>query len=151
LFEPAGDSGWRPGAVAPVKLPARSVNLLAADGSRLNFYDGRGHLDLTVDGHRRRHRVVPAAGPTGRRGPAGHRHTNGAGDALAVGFLVAHVLQGHSVAEAVRRGQLGARWTCAQRASSGDLITPARLAALIGPAAGPGRVGSSDEAPSAEV
>lgn len=28
---------------------ARSVNLMAADGSRINFYDGRGHLDLTVD------------------------------------------------------------------------------------------------------
>lgn len=227
---------------------ARSVNLMAADGSRVNFYDGRGHLDLTVDpalaapilagarlalfhlpnwarhllplaraagaviacdlqdvrdpddAYRRdfvaaadiifvsaAHHADPrpllrrllAAGHAGTvvcgRGrdgvlvatgdgiesfpppvlPAGEDlpviDTNGAGDALAVGFLLAHVLQGHSVAEAVRRGQLGARWTCAQRASSGDLITPDRLAALIGPAAEPGRVGSPDEAPSAEV
>ena len=58
--------------------------------------------------------------------------TNGAGDALAVGFLVAHVLQGHSIAEAVQRGQFRARRTCAQRASSNDLITAERLAALLG-------------------
>jgi sugar/nucleoside kinase (ribokinase family) len=227
---------------------ARSVNLMAADGSRVNFYDGRGHMDLTVDqglagsilaGARlalfhlpnwARH-LLPVARSAGAviacdlqdmRDPgdpyrrdfvaaadilfvsAAHQadprpllaqlrsagtarlvvcgrgrdgvlvataegieafpppplppgvtlpvvDTNGAGDALAVGFLVAHVLEGHSIATAVRRGQLGARWTCAQRASSGDLITPARLAALTGRADGPGRVGSSDEAPSAEV
>lgn len=28
---------------------ARSVNLVGVDGSRINFYDGRGHRDLTVD------------------------------------------------------------------------------------------------------
>ena len=44
--------------------------------------------------------------------------TNGAGDALAVGFLVAHELEGRPVEEAVLRGQLAARWTCAQRATS---------------------------------
>ena len=42
--------------------------------------------------------------------------TNGAGDALAVGFLVAHELEGRPLEEAVLRGQLAARWTCAQRA-----------------------------------
>lgn len=227
---------------------ARSVNLMAPDGSRVNFYDGRGHLDLTVDpvlaarvltGARlalfhlpnwarrllpvaraagaviacdlqdvrdpddtyRRDFVAAAdilfvsaahhpdpdallrhllsAGPArlvvcgrGRDGvlvatgdgiesfpppalPAGVDlpvvDTNGAGDALAVGFLDAYVLQGASIADAVRRGQLGARWTCAQRASSSDLITPARLAHLIGTTDRPGRVGSPDEAPSAEV
>jgi sugar/nucleoside kinase (ribokinase family) len=208
---------------------ARSVNLMSADGSRVNFYDGRGHLDLTVDpaladpilagarlalfhlpnwarhllpvaraagaviacdlqdvrdpddAYRRdfvaaadilfvsaahhadprpllrhlltagRARLVvcgrgrdgalvatrdgiesfrPPALPPGRDLPV--VDTNGAGDALAVGFLVAHVLQGHSIAEAVRRGQFGARWTCAQRASSNDLITAERLAALLG-------------------
>jgi sugar/nucleoside kinase (ribokinase family) len=227
---------------------ARSVNLMAADGSRINFYDGRGHLDLTVDPadaagvfagtslalfhlpNWARH-LLPAARAAGavvacdlqdvrdpddeyrrdfvrgadvlfvsaahfdaahfdaahfdaahfdaahfddrRAGPtllldhlmaAGHarmvlcgrgRHgvlvatadgiesfppppvdlpivdTNGAGDALAVGFLAAHVLQGRPVAEAVLRGQLGARWTCTQRASSSALITPEQLDELL--------------------
>lgn len=208
---------------------ARSVNLMAADGSRVNFYDGRGHHNLVVDpalaaatfagarlalfhlpdwarhllpiarvagaviacdlqdmrdpgdAYRRdfvaaadilfvsaAHHADPApllghllaAGAArivlcGRgadgvlvatdRGvqaypppdlPPGVElpvvDTNGAGDALAVGFLVAHVLQGRSIAEAVRRGQLGARWACAQRATSNDLITAGRLAALLG-------------------
>ena len=35
--------------------------------------------------------------------------TNGAGDALAVGFLVAHELEGRPVEEAVQRGQLAAQ------------------------------------------
>lgn len=217
---------------------ARSVNLMAADGSRVNFYDGRGHLELAVDPvlaagifagtelalfhlpnwARRLLPIARAAGAVvacdlqdvrdpddpyrrdfvaaadilfvsaahhadprpllerllsgaarivlcgrGRDGvlvatrdgiesfpppplPAGVDlpvvDTNGAGDALAVGFLVAHVLQGRPIADAVRRGQLGARWTCAQRASSSDLITPATLAALIGPTAGLGRDGT---------
>jgi acarbose 7IV-phosphotransferase len=56
--------------------------------------------------------------------------TNGAGDALAVGFLTAYVLNGRPVEEAVQYGQLAARWNCAQRASSGNLATPALLAEL---------------------
>lgn len=203
---------------------ARSVNLMGADGSRINFYDGRGHRDLTVDpalaqdlftGSRlamfhlpdwARH-LLPVARAAGaviacdlqdvrdpddeylsdfvegadilfvssthhlnpapmlkhlvRRSDAamvvcgrgglgvaiastdGIRvyppprsdlpvvDTNGAGDALAVGFLAAHVLQGLSVEEAVLQGQLAARWTCAQRASSSTLVTADQLATLI--------------------
>ena len=56
---------------------------------------------------------------------------NGAGDALAVGFLVAHELEGRPIEDAVLRGQLAARWTCAQRASSSSLITREQLEALV--------------------
>jgi sugar/nucleoside kinase (ribokinase family) len=48
---------------------------------------------------------------------------NGAGDALAVGFLDAWALQGLSPEEAVRRGQIAARFKCAIRSSSSTLIT----------------------------
>lgn len=41
--------------------------------------------------------------------------TNGAGDALAVGFLVSHVLEGRPLEEAVQRGQIAARLACSQR------------------------------------
>lgn len=53
--------------------------------------------------------------------------TNGAGDALAVGFLDAWALQGLPPEEAVRRGQIAARFTCGIRASSSALITRAEL------------------------
>lgn len=56
--------------------------------------------------------------------------TNGAGDGLAVGFLDAFVLDGTSVGEAVLRGQLVARWTCAQRGSTDTLVSRARLEEL---------------------
>jgi len=49
--------------------------------------------------------------------------TNGAGDALAVGFLAGYVLDGCSLDDAILRGQIAARHTCAQRASSSHLIT----------------------------
>jgi hypothetical protein len=49
--------------------------------------------------------------------------TNGAGDALAVGFLASYVLEGRSLKESVERGQVSARWNCAQRASSSTLVT----------------------------
>lgn len=52
--------------------------------------------------------------------------TNGAGDALAVGFLVSHVLEGRPLEAAVRRGQIAARVTCAQRAPK-RLITAEAL------------------------
>ena len=51
----------------------------------------------------------------------------GAGDALAVGFLVSYVLGGCSLDDAVLRGQIAARHTCAQRASSSHLITAEAL------------------------
>jgi len=49
--------------------------------------------------------------------------TNGAGDALATGFLSSYVLRGYSLEDAVLRGQIAARHACAQRASSSALIT----------------------------
>jgi sugar/nucleoside kinase (ribokinase family) len=60
--------------------------------------------------------------------------TNGAGDALAVGFLTGRVLGGRSLEESVLRGQLAARHACAQAAPKGNLVTAAQLdayAALV--------------------
>jgi len=53
--------------------------------------------------------------------------TNGAGDALAVGFLASYVLDSYALPDAVRRGQIAARHTCTQKASSSHLITLAEL------------------------
>ncbi len=47
--------------------------------------------------------------------------TNGAGDNLAVGFLVARVMDGLPLDRAVGRAQLGARWICTQQ---GDAKSP---------------------------
>jgi acarbose 7IV-phosphotransferase len=49
--------------------------------------------------------------------------TNGAGDGLAVGFLSGYVLDGYSLEDSVRRGQIAARYTCTRKASSSQLIT----------------------------
>lgn len=54
--------------------------------------------------------------------------TNGAGDGLAVGFLSSYVLGGYSLEDAIRRGQIAARHTCTQKASSSHLITPELMA-----------------------
>ncbi len=48
--------------------------------------------------------------------------TNGAGDALAVGFLSSYVLGSYSLEDSVLRGQIAARHTCTQKASSSTLI-----------------------------
>jgi acarbose 7IV-phosphotransferase len=48
--------------------------------------------------------------------------TNGAGDGLAVGFLSSYVLDGYSLDDSIRRGQIAARYTCTQKASSSSLI-----------------------------
>jgi sugar/nucleoside kinase (ribokinase family) len=53
--------------------------------------------------------------------------TNGAGDALAVGFLTSYVLEGRPLDEAVRRAQIAARWICSHRSSSSNLITAEEL------------------------
>lgn len=53
--------------------------------------------------------------------------TNGAGDGLAVGFLSSYVLAGYSLDDSIRRGQIAARYTCTQKASSSNLITRAEL------------------------
>ncbi len=55
--------------------------------------------------------------------------TNGAGDALAVGFLTARILEGRSLEDAVLRGQLAARHACSLRATCEGLITAAELEA----------------------
>ncbi len=55
--------------------------------------------------------------------------TNGAGDSLAVGFLVSHVLEGRSLSESIRRGQLAARHCCTLRGTSEGLITAPDLEA----------------------
>jgi glycosidase/sugar/nucleoside kinase (ribokinase family) len=201
----------------------RSVNLMAQDGTRKNFYDGKSHMVLQPDLARCRHflggarlamfhlpnwarQLLPVArelGATvatdlqdmtsaddpyrldfilasdflfcsavnlepaalsaalraknpratvvlglGARGAAlhdaaGYRafppvslelpviDTNGAGDSLAAGFLSAHVLDGRPVDEAMRWGQLAARWACTRRAKWRHLITRAQLEAVF--------------------
>jgi sugar/nucleoside kinase (ribokinase family) len=56
--------------------------------------------------------------------------TNGAGDSLAAGFLISHIFDGHPLAEAARRGQIAARFTCAQKASTDTLINRTTLEQL---------------------
>ncbi len=53
--------------------------------------------------------------------------TNGAGDGLAVGFLSSYVLDGYSLEDSIRRGQIAARYACTQKASSAQLIRPDSL------------------------
>ena len=53
--------------------------------------------------------------------------TNGAGDGLAVGFLSSYVLDGYSLEDSIQRGQIAARYACAQKASSSRLISAERL------------------------
>lgn len=53
--------------------------------------------------------------------------TNGAGDGLAVGFLSSYVLDSCSLEDAILRGQIVARYTCTQKASSSSLITREQL------------------------
>jgi sugar/nucleoside kinase (ribokinase family) len=53
--------------------------------------------------------------------------TNGAGDGLAVGFLSSFVLDDDALHDAVLRGQIAARHTCTQKASSSHLITADQL------------------------
>jgi len=53
--------------------------------------------------------------------------TNGAGDGLAVGFTSSHILQKYSLHDSILRGQIAARWTCTQKATSSNLITKTKL------------------------
>ncbi len=53
--------------------------------------------------------------------------TNGAGDGLAVGFLSSYVLENYDLETSILRGQITARYTCSQRASSSNLITQEQL------------------------
>lgn len=49
--------------------------------------------------------------------------TNGAGDALAVGFLTSYVLEHHSLEESILRGQVCARYICSQSAPYKQMIS----------------------------
>jgi sugar/nucleoside kinase (ribokinase family) len=53
--------------------------------------------------------------------------TNGAGDALACGFLSSYVLRGLTPELAILRGQIAARHMCARRATSAEGITREEL------------------------
>ena len=53
--------------------------------------------------------------------------TNGAGDSLAVGFLTSYVLDGYSLSDSIRRGQICARYACTIKASTSDLINRQQL------------------------
>jgi sugar/nucleoside kinase (ribokinase family) len=55
--------------------------------------------------------------------------TNGAGDGLAVGFLDSYLLDGYDLTSSILRGQITARYTCAQKATSSSLITSDKLEA----------------------
>jgi sugar/nucleoside kinase (ribokinase family) len=57
--------------------------------------------------------------------------TNGAGDALAVGFLTSFVLEGRPLAESIHRGQIAARHACTLRGTSSGLITAVELEAQV--------------------
>jgi sugar/nucleoside kinase (ribokinase family) len=88
---------WRPELIVVSSMGARGCALGTRDGVR--YFDPIGMDAPVVD-------------------------ANGAGDSLAVGFLSSYVLDGYSLEDAVRRGQIAARYTCTQRASSAHLITP---------------------------
>jgi acarbose 7IV-phosphotransferase len=53
--------------------------------------------------------------------------TNGAGDGLAVGFLSSYLFEGYDLQTSILRGQITARYTCAQKASTSNLISRAIL------------------------
>ncbi|MFZ5354264.1 MAG: carbohydrate kinase family protein [Bacillota bacterium] len=57
--------------------------------------------------------------------------TNGAGDGLAVGFLTSYFLDGYSLEDSILRGQITARYTCTQRASTSNLIRMEQLNSLF--------------------
>jgi sugar/nucleoside kinase (ribokinase family) len=58
--------------------------------------------------------------------------TNGAGDNLAIGFLVAHVLDELPLERSVWQAQLGARWICSQLGDRKRPVTREALASLTG-------------------
>jgi sugar/nucleoside kinase (ribokinase family) len=92
---------WKPELIVVSGMGARGCALGTRDGIR---YFDPVHMDAPVI------------------------DTNGAGDGLAVGFLSSYVLGSYSLEDAIRRGQIAARYTCTQKASSAHLITPELLA-----------------------
>jgi acarbose 7IV-phosphotransferase len=75
---------------------------------------GAGGCAVGVDGHVWNFAIPPSNLPV--------LDTNGAGDALAVGFATALLLEGLSVDEAVDRGQRAARLTCSQRTPKREFL-----------------------------
>jgi sugar/nucleoside kinase (ribokinase family) len=53
--------------------------------------------------------------------------TNGAGDGLAAGFLTSYLLDHFSLEDSILRGQIAARFSCALKADSSNLITASQL------------------------
>jgi sugar/nucleoside kinase (ribokinase family) len=53
--------------------------------------------------------------------------TNGAGDALVVGFLSSYCMDGFSIEDSMLRAHIAARYTCSIRGNSSHLITRQRL------------------------
>jgi sugar/nucleoside kinase (ribokinase family) len=101
LSDPRGalDALRRPGQIAVCTMGARGCAVRSDDGYR-------EHAAAVL--------------------PAPIVDTNGAGDSLAAALLSAYVLDGRPLDEAVRRGQLAARWCCTTRGSQ-SLITRPQL------------------------
>ena len=59
--------------------------------------------------------------------------TNGAGDALAVGFLASYCIDGYSLEDSVVRGQIAARHACTLKGTSSNLITKESLDTYFNP------------------
>lgn len=57
--------------------------------------------------------------------------TNGAGDSLGVGFLSSYFIEGYSLDDSIKRGQIAARHICGIKASSSNLIRKTRLNELF--------------------
>lgn len=102
---------------------AAAAELAARHGGRIVVVgDGPRGCLVAVDGRVDRYPAVTL--------PERVVDTNGAGDNLAVGVLVAHLLDGLPLARSVQRAQLGARWICSQRGDAKSPLTRERLAAL---------------------
>jgi sugar/nucleoside kinase (ribokinase family) len=57
--------------------------------------------------------------------------TNGAGDGLAVGFLSSYYINKYNLQDAIRCGQITARYTCTQKATTSNLIRKDTLELLF--------------------
>ena len=105
--------------------PASAAAELAARraGRTVVVGDGQAGCLVAVDGALERYPALDLLG---------HPvvDTNGAGDNLAVGFLVARYVDAASVDEAAWRAQLSARWICSQRGDAKRPLTRERLTLL---------------------
>lgn len=142
LLEPARKAGIRVACdLQDVVNPEDAYRRDFIEAADLLFFSAANHGDPDplirsfLKGHPDR-LVVAGMGPRGCAlgRAAGIRHfpppaldlplrdTNGAGDSLAVGFLVSHVLEGRSLEDSILRGQIAARHACAQRGRTDALI-----------------------------